>query len=58
LGAHAEIAMKIGILGSGYAGQTLGRGFAARGNRVRIGTRDPGKLEAWLAEVGPKLLGK
>jgi 8-hydroxy-5-deazaflavin:NADPH oxidoreductase len=45
--------MKIGILGSGYAGQTLGRGFAARGHEVRIGTRDPGKLAAWLAEIGP-----
>jgi len=44
--------MKIGILGSGYAGQTLGRGFATRGHEVRIGTRDPGKLEAWLADVG------
>jgi predicted dinucleotide-binding enzyme len=45
--------MKIGILGSGYAGQTLGRGFAARGHQVRIGTRDPGKLHEWLADVGP-----
>jgi len=45
--------MKIGILGSGYAGQTLGRGFATRGHEVRIGTRDPAKLEAWLAEIGP-----
>lgn len=24
-----------------------------RGHEVRIGTRDPGKLEAWRAEVGP-----
>jgi 8-hydroxy-5-deazaflavin:NADPH oxidoreductase len=47
------MAMKIGILGSGYAGQTLGRGFATRGHEVRIGTRAPGKLAAWLAEVGP-----
>jgi predicted dinucleotide-binding enzyme len=45
--------MKIGILGSGYAGQTLARAFAARGHEVRIGTRDPGKLSRWLAEAGP-----
>jgi predicted dinucleotide-binding enzyme len=45
--------MKIGILGSGYAGQTLGRGFAKRGHEVRIGTREPEKLEGWRAEVGP-----
>jgi 8-hydroxy-5-deazaflavin:NADPH oxidoreductase len=44
--------MKIGILGSGYAGQTLGRAFVARGHEVRIGTRDPGKLGGWLEEVG------
>jgi 8-hydroxy-5-deazaflavin:NADPH oxidoreductase len=48
-----RLTMKIGILGSGYAGQTLGRGFAARGYEVRIGTRDPAKLEAWRAEIGP-----
>ena len=45
--------MKIGILGSGSEGQTLGRGFAARGHEVRIGTRDPAKLTAWRAAVGP-----
>jgi len=45
--------MKIGILGSGYAGQTLGRGFATRGHEVRIGTRDPGKLDGWCSDVGP-----
>src|SRR5688572_19504073 len=42
--------MRIGILGSGSAGQTLGRALAARGHEVCIGTRDPDRLAAWRAE--------
>lgn len=43
--------MKIGILGSGVVGQSLGRGFAARGDQVVIGTREGGgdKLREWVA---------
>ncbi|HEX6745892.1 MAG TPA: NADPH-dependent F420 reductase [Longimicrobium sp.] len=43
--------MKIGILGTGVVGQSLGRGFAGRGHDVMIGTRDPGsgKLDEWVA---------
>lgn len=44
--------MKIGIVGSGTAGQTLGRGFARLGHDVRIGTRDPAKLSGWQRELG------
>lgn len=46
--------MRIGILGSGPVGQALGRGCAAVGHDVKIGTREPrsGKIGAWLAEVG------
>lgn len=44
-------AMKIGILGSGDAGQALGRGFARHGHDVMLGTRDPGKLADWEAET-------
>src|SRR5437879_7711832 len=42
--------MKVGILGSGDVGQALGRGFAARGNDVRTGSRNPkGEgLAKWL----------
>lgn len=48
--------MKIGILGSGEVGQALGRGFAAEGHEVRIGTREPqsGKLNGWMALAGPR----
>lgn len=47
-------AMKVGILGSGPVGQSLGRGFAARGHDVKIGTRTPGseKLKKWRQQAG------
>jgi 8-hydroxy-5-deazaflavin:NADPH oxidoreductase len=44
--------MKIGILGSGSVGKTLGTGFLKHGHRVMLGTRDPQKPEVqqWLRE--------
>jgi predicted dinucleotide-binding enzyme len=45
---------RIGILGSGPAGRTLGSGLLDRGYEVMIGSRDPGKLQTWMAEAGPK----
>ena len=48
--------MKIGILGSGDVGQALGRGFAAEGHEVMIGSREPqsGKLTGWKALAGAR----
>ena len=43
--------MKVGILGSGDVAQALGRAFAARGHDVKLGTRDPKKLEAWAGQT-------
>ncbi len=45
--------MKIGILGSGAVGQALGKGFAALGHDVKIGTRKPedDKLKLWIRET-------
>ncbi|MBI3944274.1 MAG: NAD(P)-binding domain-containing protein [Chloroflexi bacterium] len=43
--------MNIGILGSGVVGQTIGAKLVEIGHAVKIGTRDPKKLEAWLAGV-------
>ena len=37
--------MKIGILGSGIVGQTLGAGFLKHGHQVMLGSRDPHKPE-------------
>ncbi|ABF39130.1 NADP oxidoreductase, coenzyme F420-dependent [Candidatus Koribacter versatilis Ellin345] len=49
--------MKIGILGSGAVGQTLGSGFLKHGHEVMLGSRDPRKSEvqAWVkANAGAK----
>jgi hypothetical protein len=42
--------MKIGILGSGMVGKTVGSALAALGHQVKLGTRSPAKsdLTAWV----------
>jgi len=42
--------MKIGILGSGEVGQALAAGFVQHDHGVTIGTRDPSKLAAFVAQ--------
>lgn len=44
--------MKIGILGSGIVGQTLGSGFIKYGHQVKIGTSNTSKLSDWLKSAG------
>jgi len=56
--------MKIGIIGSGVVGQTLGAKLVERGEDVVLGTRSPGKLndkrgfgrslDDWLEATGGK----
>ena len=46
--------MKVGVLGSGDVGKTLGAGFASLGHEVKIGSRDPGKLKDWVEKTGSK----
>ena len=48
--------MKVGILGSGAVGQSLGLGFAGLGDEVKLGSRTPGKdeIKAWRAKAGPR----
>lgn len=46
--------MKIGIIGSGEVGQRLGDGFIELGHTVKIGTRDPQKVAAWVEKHGDK----
>ena len=45
--------LKIGVLGSGPAGQTLATGFLDKGHPVMIGSRDSAKLDGWLRQAGP-----
>lgn len=40
--------MKIGFIGSGNVGQTLGRSLVKAGHEVKLGARNPGKLNEWL----------
>jgi predicted dinucleotide-binding enzyme len=42
--------MRIGIIGSGDVGKTLGSGFLKHGHEVTIGTRDRAKLGDWAKE--------
>ncbi len=48
--------MKIGILGTGDVGKTLGKAFVALGHEVKMGSRDAknDKALAWAKETGPK----
>lgn len=48
--------MKIGILGTGDVAQALGKGFAALGHDVRLGSRTPGgdKAKAFVKEAGAR----
>jgi 8-hydroxy-5-deazaflavin:NADPH oxidoreductase len=45
--------MRVGILGSGVVGRTLGTGFASHGHDVKIGTQSPSKpdLVQWRSSV-------
>jgi len=43
---------KIGVIGSGDVGKTLGAGLAKAGHAVKIGSREPGKLSDWVKQTG------
>jgi predicted dinucleotide-binding enzyme len=51
--------MKVGILGTGIVGQTLGNGFAERGHDVKMGSRDAKneKLRKWVTGGGAHASG-
>jgi hypothetical protein len=44
--------LRVGILGTGNVGQVLGTGFVKLGHDVKIGSRDPSKMKAWVAKNG------
>jgi hypothetical protein len=50
--------MKIGIIGTGRVGASLGKAFAAKGHSVMFGSRDPhsGKTQAIIREVNKDTL--
>ncbi len=46
--------LRVGVIGSGDVARALGRGFAARGHEVKLGSRTPeaDPLRAWTKEAG------
>jgi hypothetical protein len=44
--------MKVGVFGSGMAGQAIADKVAELGHAVMVGTRDPAKLQDWLEKTG------
>jgi hypothetical protein len=48
--------MRIGVLGTGDVGRALGKGFAALGHEVKMGSRSATseKALAWAKETGPR----
>lgn len=44
--------MKIGFIGSGNVGQTLGRVLVEQGHDVKLGAREPAKLTNWKQSLG------
>lgn len=45
---------RIGVLGSGDVGRALASGFIGLGHEVKIGSRDPQKLQAWAESAGER----
>ena len=43
--------MNIGIIGSSGVAKTLAQGFLRNGDAVRLGSREPEKLEGWMEEI-------
>lgn len=48
--------MRIGVLGTGMVGQTIGTKLVQLGHEVRIGSRDAGneKARQWVVNAGPR----
>ena len=44
--------MKVGILGSSDVAKSLARGFLREGHQVKMSSREPSKLAAWVKENG------
>lgn len=46
--------MNVGILGSGDVARALAKGFLGLGHPVKLGSRDPKKLDEWLKTAGER----
>ncbi|MCB0489798.1 MAG: NAD(P)-binding domain-containing protein [Cyclobacteriaceae bacterium] len=43
--------LKIGVLGSGQVAKVLASGFLNHGHQIKVGSRDPKKLDEWKAKT-------
>lgn len=50
----AATPMRIGVIGAGWLGGTVGRLWVKAGHEVMFSSRNPGKLEAMARELGPR----
>ena len=46
--------VKVGVIGSGDVGKALARGFLMLGHEVKIGSRDPEKLDDFVGSAGER----
>src|SRR3954466_6768787 len=46
--------VNVGILGSGEVARSLAKGFLGLGHPVKLGSRDPKKLDEWLKSAGDR----
>jgi hypothetical protein len=49
-----EVAMRVGVIGSGSVGRALSDGFLKHGHSVMRASRDPAKLEDWRSAAGER----
>ena len=52
--AFAAAPMRIGVIGAGWLGGTVGRLWVKAGHEVMLSSRNPDKLEAMARELGPR----
>ena len=46
--------VRVGVLGSGDVGRVLAAGFVGLGHEVKVGSRDPQKLQTWADAAGSR----
>lgn len=53
-GRAASKPMRIGVIGAGWLGGTVGRCWVKAGHEVFFSTRHPEELESWVKSLGPR----
>lgn len=53
-GGTPDKPLRIGVIGAGWLGGTVGRCWVKAGHEVLFSTRHPDELEAWVKPLGPR----